>query len=146
MGVLPVTRPTLRGSGIALNVERATPKPTPVCINDYNSHSPMRTINYLGILHTHERHCCLVLDIQFGTARFLRVKHKASSNAFSIYRSPPLQSHTHAGLRYENSAKISIIFLNTKQITKKNEAEKKYLAYSLHIVQEDGRFPFGRIY
>ena len=35
-GNLPVTRPTHRGSGIALIVERATPKPTLICINDNN--------------------------------------------------------------------------------------------------------------
>ena len=28
----PVTRPTCRGSGIALLSKRATPKPTPICI------------------------------------------------------------------------------------------------------------------
>ena len=36
----------------------------------------------------------LVLDYQFGTARFLCVKHKASSNAFPIYRSPSLNRPT----------------------------------------------------
>jgi len=30
----------------------------------------------------------LMFDNSFGTARFLQVKHKASSNAFPIYRFP----------------------------------------------------------
>jgi len=63
----------------------------------------------------------LMFDNSFGTARFLQVKHKASSNAFSIYRSPSFQSHTHAGLRYENIAKIMIIFETTKRIQGKSE-------------------------
>ena len=62
----------------------------------------------------------LVLDNQFETARFQHVKHKASSNAFSIYRSPPLQSHTHAGLRYENIAKIHIISETPKDSEEKS--------------------------
>ena len=46
----------------------------------------------------------LVLDYQFGTARFLCVKHKASSNAFPLYRSSSLFPHK-SGPRSENDCK-----------------------------------------
>ena len=45
------------------------------------------------ILHTHGRHCCFDFDNCFGTARFLRVKLKASSNVFPIYRFPSRSLH-----------------------------------------------------
>ena len=35
----------------------------------------------------------LVFDERLGTARFLKVKHKASSNAFPIYRFPSRSLH-----------------------------------------------------
>ena len=35
----------------------------------------------------------LMFDNSFGTARFLQVKHKASSNAFPIYRFPSRSLH-----------------------------------------------------
>jgi len=51
----------------------------------------------------------LMFDKRLGTARFLRVKPKASSNAFPIYRFPSL-THPLIGLRFENDYKIKKYF------------------------------------
>ena len=48
----------------------------------------------------------LMFDYFDGTARFLCVKHKASSTPFLYIDSLPL-SHSKAKLRQENSCKIS---------------------------------------
>ena len=65
------------------------------------------------------------LTVSCGTARFQSVKYKASSNAFPIYRFPPLQSHTHAGLRYENIGKDKYYFLKHKINLKENLLQVK---------------------
>ena len=75
----------------------------------------------------------LMFDNSFGTARFLQVKHKASSNAFPIYRFPSRSLHlwTSAFLRpdgckpanwygTENTAKIRI-FLEFVSLYPKKE-------------------------
>jgi hypothetical protein len=67
----------------------------------------------------------LMFDNSFGTAKFLQVKHKASSNAFPIYRFPSRSLHTWASAFLlpdgskpanwygsENTAKIHIFFVN----------------------------------
>ena len=65
----------------------------------------------------------LMFDNSFGTARFLQVKHKASSNAFPIYRFPSRSLHPWASAFLlpdgskpanwygsENTAKIRIFY------------------------------------
>ena len=57
----------------------------------------------------------LKFDERFGTARFLKVKHKASSNAFLIYKvlipHPPL-----GGLRHKNDAKLQKYWFTNKKL------------------------------
>ena len=60
----------------------------------------------------------LLFDNQFETARFQRVKHKASSKRLSIYSSHPFAAHK-AWLRYEIDAKLNIIFLKALNNQKK---------------------------
>ena len=45
--------------------------------------------SYVGYYTPMDVIVALMFDKRLGTARFLRVKPKASSNAFPIYRSPP---------------------------------------------------------
>lgn len=86
-----VTRPTLRGSGIAQQSRTSNAE----------AHADMYIYNYYRQLSPAIEH---VEDIRYPngrqpllcfltvseTARFLSVKHKASSNAFLIYKSHPL--------------------------------------------------------
>ena len=76
-GNLPVTRPTHRGSGIALVVERATPKPTPICI--YGNAGYYIPIGVIVALFLTTRWNCQIPMRQAQSA----------DNAFPIYRSPP---------------------------------------------------------
>ena len=47
----------------------------------------------------------LMFDNSFGTARFLQVKHKASSNAFPIYRFPSRSLHPLASALFRKHCK-----------------------------------------
>ena len=62
-GILPVTRPTYRGSGIALIVRTSNAEAHAVCIYASTRVESQwwLTTMLIRILHTHERHCCFVV-------------------------------------------------------------------------------------
>ena len=77
--------------------------------------------SYVGYYIPMDVIVALMFDKRLGTARFLRVKPKASSNAFPIYRSSSLCFHP-CGHRHqsENSCKDSDYFSITMANEPKN--------------------------
>ena len=91
-GSLSVTRPTLWGSGIALIVERATPKPTPVCkytVIIAESQSWLTAIKDTDITYPWASllPCSWLSVKELPDSRVSSTKRKIT--LFLIYRSPP---------------------------------------------------------
>ena len=68
--------------------------------------------SYVGYYISMDVIVALMFDKRLGTARFLRVKPKASSNAFPIYRSSSLSFHHKASALFRKRCKDSAFFFN----------------------------------
>ena len=122
MGVLSVTRPTARGSGIALIVETSNAEAHACMYMRHNWLKPIIANNqYVRILHTHERHCCfdvLTISLELPDSEPSSTKRKIT--LFPIYRfsnstSPILVS----ALLSENICKDKKKFWTSKEIHRK---------------------------
>ena len=78
-------------------------------------------------LHTHGRHCCLVLDYRIGTARFPEVINKASSNAFLyiVTLVPPLRRERLGILAFQSTSAAPKEAQNFKNRGKDSEKNLK---------------------
>ena len=94
-GNLPVTRPTNRGSGIALTDERATPKPTPICKSALTASKPMMAkcntdVGYyipMGVF------AAMFLTVSWWNCQIPIRQAQSVKYAFPIYRSSSLCFH-----------------------------------------------------
>ena len=83
----------------------------------------------------------LILDGQYGTARFQGVKHKASSTLFLYIGLHPHQPRPRAGLPYEDGAKIAIIF----QLSQQRHENKNYFGNYLDVWKKNRNFAADKI-
>lgn len=88
---------------ICLNEQRRSPRIS--ILTAYGNEPIMAIPNSAMNIHLQGRLCCFDVDRWSETARFQRVKHKASSTPFLYIDSLP-QSHPKARLRQENNRKV----------------------------------------
>lgn len=120
--MLLVSRSEALASPVCRN--ETTPKPTHRYIN---IHLCKRSQQWLSSIEVSDLYTpigtsllLLCLTYVWGTARFLNVKHKASSTPFLYIGSLP-QSHPKARLRQENSCKVTTNFENKSKFQEKEE-------------------------
>ena len=98
MGVLQSPVPRTEALALPISVERATQKPTPICI----PHQPYTLINkvhlWLGDNTPMDIYHCLILDRIVKVAKFQSVKNKASSKRLNHIYDPHCQEAPHEHL------------------------------------------------